>query len=102
MRKGRFIVSRGKRDLNKGPGNSYWGTQLKKFLDGGEYESFKMMDLNCFNDDESLLCARAFRDFRKNYLLPIDIFRIGKFVRVVHLKRSAEGDLITVAIDDRR
>ncbi len=87
------------RDIAKGPTNSYWGSLLNKFLDGGPYEDFKFYDISCFNEDAAFKCAKQFREFRKRYMLPIDIFKMGDTVRVMHLERPG-ADLITICEDN--
>lgn len=88
-----------RRYIKQGPSNSYWGRKLNKFLDGGVYEDFKYMDVICDDSYQAKRCVDQFREFRENYDLPIDIFKIGTTARVMHLKRTG-SDLAIIPQDD--
>lgn len=90
-------MSRGKRDFSKGPENSYWGMQLRQFLDGGKLDDVKRLDILCFDNNDALNAARAFRSFKKHYNLPIDISKDGCAVSLLHLNRTSDICYETVA-----
>lgn len=89
----------GKRDLNKGPANSYWGYQLNQFLNG-YLDEIKTLDLCCFDDREADNAVRAFRAFKKRYDLPIDISKKGCVITIIHRERA--GDIYYETLPDGR